>query len=82
MQTVRKYLVNDYVPVMEKTFRSGTTESCVAQRPIYVILRGNEETRRYIIQVRNVLRHLLFSNLQAYIATIVTQSEVFPCLYK
>jgi len=62
MQTVRKYLVYEYtyVPIMEKTFRSGTTESCVAQRSIYVILRGKEEKRRYINQVRNVLRHLLF----------------------
>jgi len=59
MQTVRKYLVYEYVPVMEKTFRSGTTKSCVAQRSIYVILGGNEETRRYINQVRNVLRYLL-----------------------
>ena len=53
MQTVRKYLVYEYVPIMEKTFRSGTRESCVAQRSIYVILRGNEETRRFISQVRN-----------------------------
>ena len=59
MQTVRKYLVYEYVPIMEKTFRSGTTESCVAQRSIYVILRGNEETRRYINQVRNALRYLM-----------------------
>jgi hypothetical protein len=59
MQTVRKYLVYEYVPVMEKTFRSGTRESCVAQRSIYVILRGNEETRQYINQVRNALRYLL-----------------------
>jgi len=58
MQTVRKYSVYEYVPIMEKTFRSGTTESCVAQQPIYVILRGNEETRRYINQVRNALLHL------------------------
>jgi hypothetical protein len=59
MQTVRKYLVYGYVPIVEKTFRSGTRENCVAQRAIYVILRGNEETRRYINQVRNVLRHLM-----------------------
>ena len=58
MQTVRKYSVYEYVPVMVKTFRSDTRESCVAQRSIYVILRGNEETRRYINQVRNVLRRL------------------------
>jgi len=59
MQTVRKFLVYEYVPVMVKSFRSGTTESCVAQRSIYVILKGNEETIHYINQVRNVLRHLM-----------------------
>ena len=58
MQTVRKYLVYEYVPVMVKTFRSDTRESCVAQRSVYVMLRGNEETRRFINQVRNVLRRL------------------------
>jgi hypothetical protein len=62
MQRVRKYLVYEYVPIMEKTFRSGSRESCVAQRSIYVILRGNEETRRYINQVRILLRHL-FSDI-------------------
>jgi hypothetical protein len=59
MQTVRKYLVYEYLPIMEKTFRSGTRESCVAQRSIYIILSGNEETRDYINQVRNVLRYLM-----------------------
>ena len=59
MQTVRRYLVYEYVPIMETSFRSGTTESCVAQRSIYVILKGNEETIHYINQVRNVLRHLM-----------------------
>jgi len=59
MQTVRKYLVYEYVPIMERIFRSGTRESCVAQRSIYVILKGNEETRRYIYQVRNILRYLM-----------------------
>ena len=59
MQTIRKHLVYEYVPTMENTFRSGTRESCVAQQSIYVILRGNEETRSYINKVRNVLRHLL-----------------------
>jgi len=53
MQSVRKYLVYGYVPIMERTFRSGTRESCVAQRSIYVILRENEETRPYINQVRS-----------------------------
>jgi len=60
MKAFRKSLVYVYAPIMEKTFRSGNRESCIAQRSIYVILRGNEETRRYINQVRNVLRHLLF----------------------
>jgi hypothetical protein len=60
MQTVRKYLVYEYVPIIEKTFSIGARESCVAQRSIYVVLRGNEETRSCINQVRNVLRYLLF----------------------
>jgi len=55
MQTVRKYLVYEYVPIMERTFRSGTRQSCVPQRSIYVILRGNEDTKRYINQVRSKL---------------------------
>ena len=38
---------------MERTFRSDTGESCVAQLPIYIILKGNEEKRSYINQVRN-----------------------------
>jgi hypothetical protein len=68
MQKLRKYLVYEYVPIMEKTFGSGTRESCVAQRSIYVMLRGNEETRSNINQVRYVLRHLLSDRIQAYIA--------------
>ena len=59
MQTVRKYLAYEYVPIMEKTFRGDTRDSCVAQRSIYVILRGNEETKDYIKQVRNALRPML-----------------------
>jgi len=59
MQTVRKYLVYGYVPIVERTFRSGTRESCVAQRSIYVILRGNEDTKRYINQVRSEMRHFI-----------------------
>jgi len=59
MQTVRKYLVYEYVPVVERTFRSDNRENCVAHRSIYVILRENEETRRYINQVRNALKHFL-----------------------
>ena len=53
MQSLRKYLVYEYVPIMEKKFISGTTDSCVAQRSIYVILKGTEGTRRFINQVRN-----------------------------
>ena len=60
MQTVRKHLVYEYVPIMERSFRSDTRESCVAQQSIYVMLRGNEETRSYINQVRKALI-LLFS---------------------
>ena len=63
MQTVRKYLLYEYVPVMEKTFGSGTRESCVAQRSIYVILSGNEETGSYINQVRYVLTYLLSAKM-------------------
>jgi hypothetical protein len=57
IKAVRKYLVYEYVPTMETTFRSGNRERCVAQQSIYVILRGNEETRNYINQVRIVLNH-------------------------
>jgi len=58
MQRVRKYLVYEYVPIMEKSFRSGTRENCVAHQSIYVIQRGNEETRSYINQVRSAMLHL------------------------
>jgi len=53
MKTVRKKLVYEYVPIMEKTFISGTRASCNAQRSIYIILKVYEETRRYINEVRN-----------------------------
>ena len=59
-KNITLYLLYEYVPIMEKTFGSGTRESCVAQRSIYVILSGNEETGSYINQVRIVLRLLLF----------------------
>jgi len=78
MQTVRKYLVYEYIPIIENTFRSGTRERCVAQRSIYVILRGNEETRRYINQVRNVLRHLFLSII--YVC-FTTQADIFETLF-
>jgi len=76
MQTVRKYLMYEYVPIMEKTFRNGTRERCVAQRSIYVILRGNEETRSYINQVRIAPRHL-FSCQYASIGTNFSSSTHF-----
>jgi len=66
MKTIRKYLVYEYVPIMEKTFSSGTRESCVAQRSLNVILRGNEEARSYINQVRNVLKYLLTYRIYEY----------------
>ena len=69
MQTVRKYLVYEYVPIMANTFRSHTRESCVAQRSIYVILRGNEEKRSYIKQVSSAMR-FSFSN------------RIFKCIFK
>jgi hypothetical protein len=58
MQKFRKNVIFEYVPIMEKTYRSGTRKSCVAQQSIYIMLTGNEETRSYITQVRNVLIHL------------------------
>jgi len=67
MQTLRKNLVYEYVPIMEKTFRSGSRESCVVQRSIYVILRGNEETRRYINQVISVLKLFCSSTVHVYV---------------
>jgi hypothetical protein len=81
MQTVRKYLVYEYVPIMEKTFRSGTRESCVAQQSIYVVMRGNEETRSYISQVRNVLRHMIIDIMDEFTAIQGTQfSKLFSLL--
>ena len=69
MQTVRNYLVYEYVPIMVKTFINDTRDSCVAQRSIYVILRGNEEARSYIKQVRIKLR-LLISDILHNITVI------------
>jgi len=54
MHETRKHLAFEYVPIMGRIFGSGTRETCVTQLSIYVILRGNEETRSYINQVRNV----------------------------
>ena len=67
MQTVRKYLVYEYVPTMERTFRSGTRESCVAQRSIYVIMSGNEETRSYINRVRSAMSSFFSDTINMYI---------------
>ena len=80
MQTVRKYFVNEYFPIIEMTFRSGTTESCVAQRSIFVILSGNEETRRYINLVRTVLRHL-FSDILYKSRVIKSKHFKLICLF-
>jgi hypothetical protein len=55
MQKVRKHLPYDYVPIMGKIFAAGARGSCVSKLSVYVMLRGNEETRSYINQVRNVL---------------------------
>jgi len=65
MKTVRKYLLYEYVPIMEKTFRSNTRESCVAQRSIYFILRGNEDIKSYVNLVSNVLRHFCSASVHA-----------------
>ena len=67
MQTVRKHLLYDYVPIMEKIFRSGTRESCVAQRSIYVMLRGSEKTRSCINRFRNALKLLCSSTVRVYV---------------
>ena len=69
MQTFRKYLVYEYVPIMANTFRSHARESCVAQRSIYVILSGKEETRSYIKQVRSAMKSS-FSD------------RIYDCMYK
>ena len=71
MQTVRKHLVYEYVPIMEKTFRSGTRENCVAQRSIYVMLRRNEETRTYISRVSSAMRSSLSDRIYIYIYVCV-----------
>lgn len=67
MATIRKYLLYKYAPVMKKIYLRGTRESCVSQRSMFVIPRVNEETRRYINQVRSVATHLSFC---PHIATV------------
>jgi hypothetical protein len=79
MQQLRNYLILEYVPIMETTFRSGARESCVAQRSIYVMLTGKEETRSYINQVGNVQRRLFSAAVQVYIRTQVTLHEMGLC---
>jgi hypothetical protein len=71
MQKVRKLLAYEYVPIMGKIFATGARDSCVSMLSIYVILIGNEATRSYINQVRNVLRCLLFH--PSMFASFVTQ---------
>jgi len=75
MQTIRKYLVYGYVPIVERAFRSDTRESCVAQRSIYVIMSGNEGTRRYINQVRSAMSSFF------RIADIYIYIYVCVCVY-
>jgi hypothetical protein len=53
MQKIQKLLLHEYIPIMETIFESNVTNSCSAQRSIYVMSRGDEETRSYIHQVRN-----------------------------
>jgi hypothetical protein len=66
MQTIRKYIIYQYVPVMKNILKSGTTESCVAQRSIYVILRGNEETRSYINEFIIIRIYFFFGYYATY----------------
>jgi hypothetical protein len=54
MHETRKHLAYEYVPIMGKIIGNGARETCVSQLSIYVLLRGNEETRSYIDKVRNV----------------------------
>ena len=91
MQTVRKHLVYDYVPIMERTFRSGTRQSCVAQRSIYVMLRGNEETRSYINRVSSAIRSslsdrthkcILIQNAQLQTSFVVVLNSLRPSRQK
>ena len=81
MQTVRKYLVYGYVPVMVKTYRNDTRESCVGQRSVYIILGGNEETKRIVNQVRNVLRHLLDRIFECTLIRGIKFEIYLPVLY-
>jgi len=67
-QKIQKYLLHEYIPVMETLFETGFSTSCVAQRSLYVMLRGNEETRNYVNQVRTVLIFLSV-NLSMYFKT-------------
>ena len=78
MQTVRNYLVHEYVPVMVKTFRSDIRESCVAQRSINFMLRGNEEARHFINKVRNVLRRLS-DRIYERILILGTKFQIYFC---
>jgi hypothetical protein len=80
MQTVRKYLLYEYVHIMEKTFGSGTRESCVAKRSIYVMLSGNKETGSYINQVRNVLTYLLSVEMCKFIVICGTLFQNNLCI--
>jgi hypothetical protein len=54
MHETRKHLAYEYVPITGRIIGIGARETCVSQLSIYVILRGNEETRGYVNKVRNV----------------------------
>jgi hypothetical protein len=61
IQELRKFLLHDYIPIMVTVFESDVRKRCITDRAIYVMLRGNEETRTYINQVRNLLRNFSLS---------------------
>lgn len=67
IQIIRKFLLHEYIPIMVRAFESDARR-CVTQQSIYVILRGNKDTRTYINQVRNLLRDFsLSATLSTYI---------------
>ncbi|XP_021923388.1 probable glutamate receptor [Zootermopsis nevadensis] len=50
MQKIRKHLLYEYIPIMDTVFRTGVSRRCSTQRSIYVVLKGDAETRNYIHQ--------------------------------
>jgi hypothetical protein len=51
IQEIRKILLYEYIPLMVTIFEIGAWERCSVQRPIYMLLRADEETRTYLNQV-------------------------------